>query len=322
MISQLLLINLLPLTTLAHFSIQSPAAREGDEAGQGDFPCGGGKTVSPKRTQYPLTGGPIQLDLGHDESLVQVLLGLGNDPGVNFNITLLPTIQEQGPGDFCIGAVNIPEGVAKDGLNATIQVVTNGESTPGLYNVSLQLAWPFPLNIILDSCKKYCIVENEEFLLIFLPPNDWPFPLNIILDSSKRYCTLRKMRMPPPQSSHHQIESALQSPILPRSTSCILTNSTPSAPTSHSAPPHPQAANAKTAPASEQPHTPALPTPTTQAQKTQDPQQRPVHRLQQVAVPLRPLRRLVRREKSTCVLGACSSVRLLLGLLLYCSDGV
>ena len=137
MISQILLTSLLPLTALAHFSIESPTSREGDEAAMGDFPCGGGKTVSPTRSQWSLNGGPIQLDMGHDESAVQVLLGLGNDPGTNFNITLLPTIQEQGPGDFCIGAVTIPEGVARDGLNATIQVVTNGESSPGLYNVSL-----------------------------------------------------------------------------------------------------------------------------------------------------------------------------------------
>ena len=139
MLSQSLLISLLPLTALAHFSLVSPPGRDGDEEAQGDFPCGGGKTVSPKRTQFPLTGGPIQLDLGHDESLVQVVLGLGNDPGTNYNITLLPTIQEQGPGDFCIGAVTIPEGVARDGVNATIQVITNGESSPGLYNVSIQL---------------------------------------------------------------------------------------------------------------------------------------------------------------------------------------
>ena len=152
MLSQFLLTSLLPLTALAHFSLDSPPGREGDEAAMGDFPCGGGKTVSPKRTQWSLTGGPIQLDMGHDESLVQVLLAVGNDPGTNFNITLLPTIQEQGPGDFCIGAVNIPEGVAKDGLNATIQVVTNGEASPGLYNVSLRLALLPSINIILSSC--------------------------------------------------------------------------------------------------------------------------------------------------------------------------
>ena len=136
--SQLLLLAFLPLTTLAHFALESPASREGNEDLQDQFPCGGSNTPSSERTQWSLTGGPIQMELGHTESAVQVLLGLGNDPGENFNITILPTIQEQGPGQFCVGAVTIPEGVAKEGMNATIQVVTDrGETTGGLYNVSL-----------------------------------------------------------------------------------------------------------------------------------------------------------------------------------------
>ncbi|CAF9912243.1 MAG: hypothetical protein HETSPECPRED_000886 [Heterodermia speciosa] len=98
------------------------------------FPCGGKSTPSENRTQWSLTGGPIQLQMEHDEAQVQVLLGLGNDPGVNFNITLLPTIQEQGIGQFCLGDVVVPEGVATEGLNATIQVVTNGDPQGGLYN--------------------------------------------------------------------------------------------------------------------------------------------------------------------------------------------
>jgi len=75
--------------------------------------------------------------MGHDQAAVQVLLGLGTDPGSNFNITLLPTLQELGIGKFCLGAVTPPNGMnISEGMNATIQVVTNGDPTGGLYNVS------------------------------------------------------------------------------------------------------------------------------------------------------------------------------------------
>ncbi|KAL8794798.1 MAG: hypothetical protein Q9195_002626 [Heterodermia aff. obscurata] len=134
MYPQLLFFSLLPLTTLAHFTLDSPPSRSSDEDTMAQFPCGGQKTPSTNRTLWPLTGGPIQLNMEHDEAAVQVLLGMGNDPGVNFNITLLPTIQEQGIGQFCLGDVLVPEGVATEGMNATIQVVTNGDPNGGLYN--------------------------------------------------------------------------------------------------------------------------------------------------------------------------------------------
>lgn len=136
MLSQSLLLSLLPLTTLAHFELDSPASRPFLEDSSDQFPCGGQNTPSSTRTQWSLTGGPIQLTMGHDESAVQVLLGLGNDPGVNFNIILQPTIQERGIGQFCLSNVAVPDGVATEGMNATIQVVTNGDPSGGLYNVS------------------------------------------------------------------------------------------------------------------------------------------------------------------------------------------
>ena len=132
-----LLFSLLPITALAHFTLDSPTSRHFDEDTLAQFPCGGQNTPSANRTQWSLTGGPIQLTMEHDEAAVQVLLGIGNDPGVNFNITLLPTIQEQGIGQFCLGDVLVPEGMATEGMNATIQVVTNGDPNGGLYNVSL-----------------------------------------------------------------------------------------------------------------------------------------------------------------------------------------
>ncbi|KAI4763559.1 hypothetical protein E4T52_04431 [Aureobasidium sp. EXF-3400] len=133
---QLLLGALLPLVS-AHFKLVYPAARGFDEDILGTFPCGGQNTVSSNRTEFPITGAPIQLLMGHTSAKVQVLMALGNDPGSNFNITLLPTFQEQGPQNFCIGAgaLQFPAGLnITAGMNATIQVVTNGDPNGGLYN--------------------------------------------------------------------------------------------------------------------------------------------------------------------------------------------
>ena len=101
------LLSLLPLT-FSHFTLDSPAARGFDEDKLGTFPCGGQDTVSEQRTPFPLNGGPIQLSMEHDESAVQVLLGMGNNPGDAFNTVLVRTIQERGIGQFCISDVVLP----------------------------------------------------------------------------------------------------------------------------------------------------------------------------------------------------------------------
>lgn len=127
---------ILPALSTAHFQLLSPPARGFDEDKLATFPCGGQDTVSSNRTMFPLSGGPIQLNMEHDEAAVQVLLAMGNDPGSNFNITLLPIMQEQGIGKFCIAGDMVPmSAMAMDGMNATIQVVTNGDPNGGLYNV-------------------------------------------------------------------------------------------------------------------------------------------------------------------------------------------
>lgn len=138
--SQLLLAALLPLVS-AHFELVYPVPRGFDEDILGTFPCGGQNTVSSNRTSFPLSGAPIQLYMGHTEAHVEVLLALGNDPGSNFNITLVPTFQEEGPQNFCMGAgaFSLPAGLnITDGTNATVQVVTNGDPSGGLYNVGIR----------------------------------------------------------------------------------------------------------------------------------------------------------------------------------------
>jgi len=152
--SQAFLALALPILTAAHFNLNYPPARGFDEDALVNFPCGGQDTVSKTRTQWPMTGGDIQLEMGHDQANVQVLLGLGNDPAPNFNITLRPIFTEQGLGDFCMTGFSLPSGVTvKDGDNATIQVVTNGDGNPpgGLYNcadITFESSAPAP-----GSCK-------------------------------------------------------------------------------------------------------------------------------------------------------------------------
>ena len=97
---------ILPLTLVtAHFQLNSPPARGFDEDTLATFPCGGQDTVSNNRSLFPLAGGPVQLNMEHDHAEVQVLLGLGNDVGENFNITLEPIFLEEGIGQFCMGDV-------------------------------------------------------------------------------------------------------------------------------------------------------------------------------------------------------------------------
>ncbi|KAL8859824.1 MAG: hypothetical protein Q9178_003657 [Gyalolechia marmorata] len=130
----LLTLSLLSSIVSAHFSLDFPPPREADEEQQGTFPCSG-STSPGSRTAWPLDGGSIQITNGHSRSAVQVLLALGNDPGSNFNVVLVPTIQQEGLGEFCFSGVRVPEDLGvRDGDNATIQVVTDSHTTGGLYN--------------------------------------------------------------------------------------------------------------------------------------------------------------------------------------------
>ncbi|PVH97958.1 hypothetical protein DM02DRAFT_532140 [Periconia macrospinosa] len=133
--------SLLPILTLllappttAHFTLDWPTARGFDDAQATSFPCGGFNNVKTPRTDFPLSGGPLQLNMHHPRTRVAVYLALGNDPGSSFNYVLLPQLTQTGLGDFCLGHVNLPSGVnVTAGTNATIQVVTNGDPDGGLY---------------------------------------------------------------------------------------------------------------------------------------------------------------------------------------------
>lgn len=125
----------------AHFEVKEPPVRGTDSAKMVEFPCGG-QSVSDERHAVALENPElaIVMEMGHDRAAVQVLLGLGSDPGKNYNVTLVPTVAEQGIGTFCLPRISLSEDVLgtelEDGMNATVQVVTNGHPSGGLYNVS------------------------------------------------------------------------------------------------------------------------------------------------------------------------------------------
>ena len=119
----------------AHFNLNYPAARGFDEDKLGTFPCGSFDTPSSNRTLWPLTGGEIALTMGHIDANVEVLIGFGDNVGSAFNTVLRPTFQEQGLGSFCMTGFTLPDGTnVTEGMNATIQVQTNGDPDGGLYN--------------------------------------------------------------------------------------------------------------------------------------------------------------------------------------------
>lgn len=121
----------------AHFHMLFPKPRSDVDDSEGTGPCGG-FPVSNNRTQVPLSDFPVALEMGHDRTVIQMLLALGSNPGDNFNITLKQTFQQQGEGNFCLPNIAVPSdlGIA-DGTNGTLQVVTDGEGGGGLYIVRL-----------------------------------------------------------------------------------------------------------------------------------------------------------------------------------------
>jgi len=121
---------------LAHFNLEYPSTRGFDEDKESTGPCGGFDTVSSQRADFPISGAPIQLKLGHQQTNLAVYLAVGDNPGNGFSVVLHPQIQESGFGEFCLGDVSIPSNLnVTDGTKATIQVITNAHGEGGLYQV-------------------------------------------------------------------------------------------------------------------------------------------------------------------------------------------
>ncbi|KAI1384295.1 uncharacterized protein F4822DRAFT_65562 [Hypoxylon trugodes] len=122
----------------AHFKINYPIWRTdsltSDNYSQWTWPCAG---VSPdgnyNRTDWPISGGPIQLTLRHPWTYVFVSVGLG-DEVADFNMSLTTDLlNTTGNGNFCIPALPAPPMNITDGTKASIQVITM-DWTGALYN--------------------------------------------------------------------------------------------------------------------------------------------------------------------------------------------
>lgn len=136
------LVSVAPLVA-AHFKLDYPKARGENEDLMTTFLCGS-LSQSSERPKVSISDGsfPVVVTMGHMQTAFEVLLSLGNDPGDNFNITLMPTFGAKGLGSLCLPQVSFDENILgginiTDGMNATVQVQSNGDPTGGLYAVCL-----------------------------------------------------------------------------------------------------------------------------------------------------------------------------------------
>jgi nascent polypeptide-associated complex subunit beta len=134
-----LLLTLLPAAVSAHFHLNYPADRGDTDTTQDQSPCGGLNTPSKDRPKWPITGGQLSLEAGHDEANTAVYLALGDNPKAeDFTIILKDRFLQVGLGTFCWNDLPVPKSVSvKEGDNATIQVVQEGHTGGGLYNVCI-----------------------------------------------------------------------------------------------------------------------------------------------------------------------------------------
>ncbi|KAK4135883.1 hypothetical protein BT67DRAFT_433275 [Trichocladium antarcticum] len=128
----------------AHFGVDYPPMRyntlgssKNTTYSQYTNPCAGvpGNLSTAPRTDWPLTGGSLQLDLHHHWTYLFINLGLGPDVS-NFNYTLTaPFWNVTGNGTLCVPKLALPADLpVRDGSRGSIQVVTVGDDGSALYN--------------------------------------------------------------------------------------------------------------------------------------------------------------------------------------------
>ncbi|KAH9865165.1 hypothetical protein IAQ61_009112 [Plenodomus lingam] len=155
----LLALSFLP-ATFAHFKLKYPTSRGFDDDKEGTFPCGGFDTVQSERTNFPISGGPIQINLGHPQTNVAVYMAIGDDPGSAFSIKMQPNTMITGLGDFCFGSVSVPAGLnVTEGTKASIQVVTNNHESGGLFQASHQCVTAIA---VVNNCKNASTSVTQE----------------------------------------------------------------------------------------------------------------------------------------------------------------
>ena len=124
----------------AHFGMEYPAWRadtlsDEETYDQWVYPCAKVPNGVGNRTDWPISGGSISLDLHHKWTYLFINLGLGSN-ATAFSVPLTPElVNVTGNGTYCIPVLPVPiDAGVKDGDNATIQVVTSGASGSALYN--------------------------------------------------------------------------------------------------------------------------------------------------------------------------------------------
>ena len=136
----------------AHFSLNYPPPRGVNKDDMHAFPCGG-LAQSSKRAQIAISPDgkgtfPVAVTMGHAHTALDILLAPGDNPSDNFNTTLHPTFGLMGLGSFCIPDVVVDEHLLGtklvDGMNATLQVQSNGDPVGGLYTVCFSLLLSLP----------------------------------------------------------------------------------------------------------------------------------------------------------------------------------
>ncbi|KAI1404336.1 hypothetical protein F4819DRAFT_138506 [Hypoxylon fuscum] len=129
----------------AHFKIMYPQERAdilgstNNTVSEWVYPCGGVPDDFGNRTDWPLTGGALQVRLHHPWTYFYVNVGLQLDPNVNsnvtdFDMTLTPgVVNVTGSGIFCLPSLKMPANMT-DGAKGAIQVVTNNNDGAALYS--------------------------------------------------------------------------------------------------------------------------------------------------------------------------------------------
>lgn len=122
-----------------------------------------GNLTNAPRTDWPLTGGSVVLDLHHPWTYLFINLGLGAN-AANFNYTLTdPFLNVTGNGTFCIPKLNLPANLpVSDGSLGSLQVVTVGEDGNALYNCADITFRTSAGQLEGDKCKSSEGVSAEE----------------------------------------------------------------------------------------------------------------------------------------------------------------
>ncbi|OBT67322.1 hypothetical protein VE03_02706 [Pseudogymnoascus sp. 23342-1-I1] len=133
----LILLPALASLATAHYDLVFPEWRGdsfADDASQWIYPCANITQEKSNRTLWPLDGGAVNIHLHHAWTYYAVNLGIGTlEPA--FTAALTPELRNTtGNGTLCIPKLSVPAGLAKEGDNATLQVVTFDDMGAALYN--------------------------------------------------------------------------------------------------------------------------------------------------------------------------------------------